>query len=184
VAVAVVVDAVARLGRRTGAAHAREAAADAGAYPRLAGALRRAAGLAAARVALVGHPVAVVVEVVADLRPTGDLVDADQRAADALHAPDVAHARAGSTDAPTLGVALVLLAVAVVVEAVADLGRRGHLAVADHATAGGVAAGRAHRALAGVDPAGDAALGIALVHQPVAVVVGAVAALDRRVGGH
>src|SRR5690606_12634512 len=137
----------------------------------------------AAGALLVDAPVAVVVEIVADLGSAGDLIHADERAIDALLVTDVADARARPADPASSRVALVDAAVAVVVEPVANLGGRRDLAVAPDAAARAVEAGRAERALAGVPRARDASAGLALVDVAVAVVVGAVARLDGAVGG-
>src|SRR5690606_11654816 len=160
-----------------------EGTAIAGQHTGRAFAGRVAGRRAAAGALLVDAPVAVVVELVADLGSAGDLIHAGERAIDPLLVTDLADAPARPAAPAPSRVALVDAAVAVVVAPVANLGGRRDLAVAHDAAARAVAAGRADRALAGVHPARGASTGIALVDVAVAVVVGAVARLDGAVGG-
>ena len=151
-AVAVVVDVVTGLGRRRDPGAGPEGTRRAGLGARGAGAHVRAAG---ARDRLVDAPVAVVVEVVADLA-AGDAAAAhalvDRPVAVVV---DAVAGLAGRSAAGPAGVghALVGGAVTVVVGAVAALGRR--------------------------QPTGPTGVGDALVDQGIAVVVGAVARLDQ-----
>src|SRR5690606_34072983 len=130
-AVAVVVEAVAGLGRGPRAALADEHAAAAKLRAERALAGVDAARGAALRVALVDAAVAVVVLAVARLGGRHRLSDAGERAAGAAERPRRADADVAAAEAAAVGVALVDRAVAVVVGAVAGLGR-------------GVGAARAH----------------------------------------
>src|SRR5690606_1975743 len=142
------------------AAHARLAAG-------LARAGARAAQAPAVGVALVDAAVAVLIDAVAGLGVGDGRAGAHDRAG--LAALDAHRARADGAPAA---------AVPVRTDAVAGLGV-GHARAGAHARAG-LAALDAHRARADVAPAAAAALGIALVDEPVAVVVAQVAGLERR----
>ena len=189
-AVAVVVDVVAGLRRRellTRAAAPRARSADL--RTRETGANAR--GPARTRVAapdqsLVDLPIAVVVDVVAELgrgRARGHRADGARAVA---RADDAAGAHAGAralgAGHPEVRKALVAHAVAVVVLAVADLRRRDHLtrAGAPHARGAGLVARAADAHTRGARGPGVAAPDHALVDRTVAVVVDVVAGLDAR----
>jgi len=135
--------------------------------------------------ALVIHlAVAVVVEAIADLRRRRVVPDAANLPADALDVPRCAQARPpGVAVGPALGIVLVGPAVAVIVEAVAQLRRRGLDDLDTHQLA--VPALLPPRAADArqVSPAVLAAIGVPFVGFPVAVVVDAVTCLGGRAAG-
>ena len=139
-----------------------------------------ATGVAAARVAVVGRAVAVVVEPIAGLGSRLGVGHALQRAADALLGPARTDALlAGAANVAASGVAVVDRAVAVVVQPVASLDRGLVVLLADDVAV--LAMLRPHVA----DPrltgrADAAALGIAVVGGSIAVVVEVVAELGLR----
>src|SRR5262249_28787406 len=179
-AVAVVVDAVAHLGRGRAAAHALQAAVHAEDLALLAVADVRAARLAHAGDVVVDDAVAVVVEAVAHLGRPARAAGADEaELAHARQRPRRAHARAHVARRAGAGHVVVDLPVAVVVEPVADLGGRVDLAAALRRPLD--AHDLALLALAGADrPARRAHVDRIVVDEPVAVVVEPVALL---VGG-
>ena len=188
VAVAVVVEAVAELGLgidRRGVADDRATVLRADADPgSLAGSDADPARGADVDVALIDCAVAVVVETIAPLgcghAPRGIAGGRVAVGGAAQHAGALARAQAHQTGAVSLGEVLVRLAVAVVVEAVAEIGLFSHAGVGAAHDCGLVEAADADAgALTGAhaDATGHVQIGKGLVHLPVAVVVEAVAGL-------
>jgi hypothetical protein len=181
VTVAVVVEPVAAFGRALELSSTDHA-------PDFAAPVALAAGATVARVArltdhghvFVDRPVAVVVQVVADLVAGDAVARAHDHPGDTGLLAAAAFTDAGhDTRGASAGVALVDLAVAVVVRLIAEFHAGGEVADAPHA------AGDAARRPAGTAPgfagiAGGTALGVAVVDLPVAVVVEVVAELGRR----